>query len=74
MICIHANICSSIEVFRVVLYTTSCPLTYTSVKVNEWFLTPKINKLQCSHKSEIVPTAIKFGLTHILDEISLVKN
>lgn len=31
------------------------------------------NKLQCSHKSEIVPTAIKFGLTHILEDTELVK-
>ena len=29
------------------------------------------NKLQCSHKSEIVPTAINFGLTHILNEFHL---
>lgn len=27
------------------------------------------NKMGCSHKSKIVPTAIKYGLTHILCEI-----
>jgi len=32
------------------------------------------NKLQCSHKSEIVPTAIQFGLTYVLDEINLQEN
>jgi DNA-binding CsgD family transcriptional regulator len=32
------------------------------------------NKLKCSHKSEIVPTAIKFGLTYVLDKIELTKN
>ncbi|MCX7124184.1 MAG: LuxR C-terminal-related transcriptional regulator [Gammaproteobacteria bacterium] len=31
------------------------------------------NKLQCSHKSEIVPTAIKYGLTHVLSDLSIVK-
>ncbi|MCX7121605.1 MAG: helix-turn-helix transcriptional regulator [Gammaproteobacteria bacterium] len=31
------------------------------------------NKLQCSHKSEIVPTAIKYGLTHVLSDVSIVK-
>ncbi len=31
-------------------------------------------KLQCTHKSEIVPTAIKYGLTYVLDEINLEKN
>lgn len=30
-----------------------------------------VNKLQCSHKSEIVPTAIKHGLTYFLDGIAL---
>lgn len=28
------------------------------------------NKMQCTHKSEIVPTAIKYGLTYVLDEIN----
>ena len=31
------------------------------------------NKLQCTHQSEIVPTAIKYGLTYILDEIGFEK-
>lgn len=29
-----------------------------------------INKLGCSHKSEIAPTAIKYGLTHVLNDQS----
>ncbi|PIZ04260.1 MAG: hypothetical protein COY58_05295 [Gammaproteobacteria bacterium CG_4_10_14_0_8_um_filter_38_16] len=32
------------------------------------------NKLQCSHKSEIIPTAVKYGLTYVLSEISFGKN
>lgn len=31
-------------------------------------------KLQCTHKSEIVPTAVKFGLTYVLDGITLERN
>ncbi|MCX7125568.1 MAG: LuxR C-terminal-related transcriptional regulator [Gammaproteobacteria bacterium] len=31
------------------------------------------NKLQCSHKSEIVPTAIKYGLTHVFSDLSITK-
>ena len=33
-----------------------------------------VNKLQCSHKAEIVPTAVKYGLTYVLDEVNLIKN
>lgn len=28
-------------------------------------------KLQCSHQSEIIPTAIKYGLSHVLSDIDL---
>ena len=31
------------------------------------------NKLQCSHKSEIIPTAMKHGLIHVLSELSITK-
>ena len=29
------------------------------------------HKLQCTHQSEIVPTAVKYGLTYLLDDINL---
>jgi len=31
------------------------------------------NKLQCSHKSEIAPMAIKYGLIHVLRNLSITK-
>ena len=31
-------------------------------------------KLQCNHKSEIVPTAMRLGLTHVLGDLSFTKS
>lgn len=45
-----------------------------SVKTIQTQIKSIVNKLQCSHKSEIVPTAIQYGLTHVLNEINLIKN
>lgn len=47
---------------------------FRSVKTIQSHVKNIANKLQCSHKSEIVPTAIKHGLTYILDEMAIVKD
>ena len=31
------------------------------------------NKLQCSHKSEIIPTAMKYGLIHVLNNLTVTE-
>jgi DNA-binding CsgD family transcriptional regulator len=43
-----------------------------SVKTIQSQIRSITNKLQCSHKSEIVPTAVKYGLTFILDDINFI--
>jgi len=45
-----------------------------SSKTIESHIKSIVNKLQCRHKSEIVPTAIKFGLTYVLENISIIEN
>lgn len=62
-------------VFRYVLlgYSTAkmASLLMRSVKTVQTHIQHIAQKLQCTHQSEIVPTAIRYGLTYILDEISL---
>ena len=66
------------EVFKYLLLGKSTEeiafILSRSIKTVQTQIQSISNKLQCSHKSEIVPTAIKFGLTYVLDEIGLVKN
>ena len=62
-----------LEVFKYLLLGKSVEeisvTLYRSIKTIQTQIKHIANKLQCSHKSEIVPTAIKYGLTHVLNQM-----
>lgn len=66
------------EVFKYLLMGKSvaeiaCKLA-RSIKTIQSQVRSIANKLQCKHQSEIVPAAVKYGLTYVLDDIHVVKN